>query len=40
MQKPLAIAIITGLLAGVPLILIFTPTLLARLSTPVRERRP
>ena len=40
MQKPLAIALITGLLAGVPLILIFTPTLLARLSTPVRERRP
>ena len=40
MQKPLAIAIITGLLAGVPLILIFTPTLLARLSTPVRERHP
>ncbi|WP_291839286.1 efflux RND transporter permease subunit, partial [Brevundimonas sp.] len=38
MQKPLAIAIITGLLAGVPLILIFTPTLLARLSTPLRGR--
>ncbi|HQR88638.1 MAG TPA: efflux RND transporter permease subunit, partial [Caulobacter sp.] len=38
MQKPLAIAIITGLLAGVPLILIFTPTLLARLSKPLRER--
>ena len=38
MQKPLAIAIITGLIAGVPLILIFCPALLARLSTPLRER--
>ncbi|MBN9464927.1 efflux RND transporter permease subunit [Brevundimonas sp.] len=38
MQKPLAIAIITGLIAGVPLILIFCPALLARLSTPARER--
>lgn len=37
MQTPLAIAIITGLLAGVPLILIFTPALLARLSTPFRK---
>lgn len=32
MQKPLAIAIITGLLAGVPLILIFAPALYARLA--------
>ena len=37
MQKPLAIAIITGLLAGVPLILIFAPALYARLST-TRQR--
>jgi CzcA family heavy metal efflux pump len=39
MQKPLAIAIITGLIAGVPLILIVCPALLARLSTPLRESR-
>jgi multidrug efflux pump subunit AcrB len=32
MQKPLAIAIITGLLTGVPLILIFAPALYARLA--------
>jgi multidrug efflux pump subunit AcrB len=32
MQKPLAIAIITGLLAGVPLILVFAPALYAALS--------
>nr|WP_312448235.1 efflux RND transporter permease subunit [Brevundimonas naejangsanensis] len=32
MQKPLAIAIISGLLAGVPLILIFAPALYARLA--------
>lgn len=32
MQQPLAIAIITGLLAGVPLILVFTPALYAALS--------